>query len=167
MYQRVLVGTDGSSTAALAVESAARTAIMHGADLVIGHAYPSRLTHAELRAWQEAPDEVRWRLSSGNQAEETVQAAVSHARSVAGPLLRVRAWAEPGRPVPVLLAMIQCVDPDVLVIGNRDMRGWVPGRSASRGLSRRASCDVLIVDTIRTAVPGRRAPRPVFAHRTV
>ncbi|GAC1324809.1 MAG: universal stress protein [Mycobacteriales bacterium] len=149
MYQRILVGTDGSDTAAQAVDAAARLAWTHGAELVIGHAYPLRSTPAEQRAWSTAPAEIRHRCSSGSVAESTIHDAVRRAQAVAGPLVKVSGRYEPGRPVPVLIALVDELDPDVVVIGNRDMPGlFRSGRSVGRAVSRRAGCDVVIVDTL-------------------
>lgn len=127
MYGRVLVGTDGSATATRAVEAAARLARAHDAELVVGHPFPTRLTPTQHHAWHEAPEELRWRLSSGSIAEDTVQAAVRCAETVAGPAARMRGRCEPGHPVPVLLSLIDKLDPDVLVMATATCQdGSVP-----------------------------------------
>lgn len=155
MYERILVGADGSDTATRAVETAARLAVAHDAGLVIAHVYSPRLTAAQQRAWHEAPEEQRWRHSSGSVAEGTLHAAVRHVTETTEGAVRVHGRCDPGRPVPVLLALVDELDPDLLVIGNRDMPGRIRARpSVSRALARRASCDVTIVDTL-----GRRQQR--------
>jgi nucleotide-binding universal stress UspA family protein len=160
MFERVLVGTDGSATATRAVEAAALVARAHGSVLIVGHAFSSRQTWGQQRAWAEAPEESRWRLSVGAVAEATVHAAIDRAHETVGAGLKVLGRCEPGRPVPVLLAMVDALDVDALVIGNRDMRARLRlGRSVGRRLARRAACDVVIVDTV-----GRRQGR-VTAHR--
>lgn len=155
MYERILVGTDGSETAAVAVEAAARLARTHDAELVVAHAYPTRLTPAQQRAWSEAPEEVRWKLSCGTIAENLVRAEVERAKAEAGSEILVQGRSEPGRPVPVLVGLIDELDPDAVVVGNRDMAGPMGSyRSVGRAIAAKATCDVIIVDTV-----GRRDQR--------
>jgi nucleotide-binding universal stress UspA family protein len=160
MFERVLVGTDGSVTATRAVEAAALLARAHGSVLIVGHAFSPRQSWEQQQAWAEAPEESRWRLSVGAVAEATVQAAIERAHGASGFGLRVFGRCEPGRPIPVLLAMVDELDVDVLVIGNRDMRARLHlGRSVGRSLTRRAECDVVVVDTV-----GRRQRRIAGHH---
>lgn len=171
MYERVLVGTDGSESATRAVESAARLAGLHDAELIVGHGFSTRLTGAQRRWWAVAPAEHRWRYSPGTIAEATVDSAVARARDVAGDSLVVTGVCTPGDPVPVLVDAARRVEADLLVIGNRSRR-------IERAVCRRAPCDVLVVDTTgrregtRARVAGRlevfnrrrwqlRAPRAV------
>ena len=164
MYTRVLVGADGSATATRAVTAAARLAQAHGAELIVAHAYAPRLTPEQRCAWDEAPDELRWRLSSGSIAEETVHAAVRHATAVTDGTIGVHGRWVPGRPIPVLLSLIEALNPDVFVVGNRDMPARLrTRRSVSRALSRRAGCDVVIADTLGRSEQRRRAARAALA----
>ena len=159
MYERVLVGTDGSATATRAVEAAAVVARAHDAELIVAHAFAARPTLRQEQAWHDAPEEVRWRLSLGAVAEATVGDAVERARVRAGTELVVRARCEPGRPVTVLLRLADELNPDALVVGNRDLHGWLhTRRSVARGVSRKAACDVIIIDTV-----GRRRKRRAAA----
>lgn len=155
MYQRLLVGTDGSPTATRAVEAAAAMARLHGAELVIAHAFAPRFDLALLNS---APDDVAWTMTPGSLADATLAHAAVHARAAAGGELEVHGRAEPGSPVPVLLRLVDELDPDALVIGNRDMRGLVRRhRSVGRALARRAGCDVVIIDTVDRRGRGRTA----------
>ena len=155
MYQRILVGTDGSDTATRAVEAAARFAAAQDAELVIAHVYSPRPTPAQQRAWDQAPQKLRWQLSTGSVGEQILHGAVRHVTKTTEGSVRVHGRCEPGRAVPVLLALVDELDPDLLVIGNRDMPVRIRARrSVSRALARRASCDVTIIDTL-----GRREHR--------
>lgn len=155
LYERILVGTDGSTTAAVAVEAAARLARTHDAELVVAHAYPSRLTPAQQRAWLEVPEETRWRLSTGSIAEDIVNVEVRRAEKETSGAVAVLGRTEPGRPVPVLVGLIDELDPDAVVVGNRDMVGPIGARrSVGRSIAAKASCDVIIIDTV-----GRREQR--------
>lgn len=151
MYERVLVGTDGSTTATRAVEAAVRLAATHGAALTVAHAYRARPSAAQQRAWQQAPEDFRWRLSVGSVGESTLDAAVATARATC-PWLDIDGRFEPGHPVRVLLRLVDQLDPDVLVIGNRG--------SIGRALARRAACDIVIVDTVGRRERRRTAVRP-------
>jgi nucleotide-binding universal stress UspA family protein len=54
-----------------------------------------------------------------------------------------------------MLALVAELDPDALVVGNRDMQGRLRlHRSVARVLAHRAACDVVIIDTV-----GRRQHR--------
>jgi nucleotide-binding universal stress UspA family protein len=157
MYNRVIVGTDGSETATRAVEAAAVIARAHGAELVVAHAFPARLTGTQQAAQADAPDEMKWRLSPGALAEAVTETAAQRAHRVVGvgPVLRIRRRCEPGPPIPVLLRLVDELDPDALIIGNRDMPLRIRlHRSVARTLVRKATCDVVVVDTI-----GRRNQR--------
>lgn len=155
MYERVLVGTDGSETATKAVEAAALTAFAHAADLTIVHAFSVPWAGTWANTDPDVPDDLRWRLTPGAIAESTVEAAIERAHSVcAGPLV-VHGGCETGRPVPVLLELIDELHADAVVVGNRDLQGRVRAlRSVGRALARSAPCDVIIADTVE-----RRARR--------
>lgn len=133
---------------------------------VIGHAFAPKPTWRQQQAWAEAPEELRWRLTVGAIADQVVQAAIDHVHRTVNDGPQVFGHCEPGRPVPVLLAMAASLNIDALVIGNRDMRRLGPGGSIGRGLTRRASGDVIVVDTV-----GRRdlrhTGRPPAAFRPV
>jgi nucleotide-binding universal stress UspA family protein len=87
--------------------------------------------------------------------------AIELVHAIAGGTVRVRGRCEPGRPIPVLLSLVEELDPDALVIGNRDMPlRFRAHRSVARAVSRRAACDVVIVDTL-----GRRHERRATIRR--
>ncbi len=158
IYRRVMVGTDGSPTATTAVESAAVIAVAHRAELVVAHVFSPRV---DLGGGQELFDSAlfAWQATPGVRAERVADQAVERARDVGGPRLHVTTWCEPGRPVPTLLRLVEVLDVDVLVVGNRDMRAVRPlRRSVSRALSRRATCDVVVVDTVGRRARRRRSP---------
>jgi nucleotide-binding universal stress UspA family protein len=63
--------------------------------------------------------------------------------------VEVECHTAPGDPADVLVEVARSVDADVLVVGNRGMRGtgrMIMPSVPNRG-SHRAPCDVLIVDT--------------------
>ena len=143
MYEHVLVGTDGSETATRAVATAARLAHAHHARLTIVHAFKSGQTIGA----QDCPKEFAWRLSAGNVADDIVKKAARSARSVVDDSLTIETHHSPGEPVTVLLDAIDKLNPDAVVVGNADVRGVRVRRSIGHALTRKASVDVIVVDT--------------------
>jgi nucleotide-binding universal stress UspA family protein len=121
MYTRILVGTDGSSTAALAVERAVEVAEATGATLTI--------------------------LSAGNgaKAQQVVAAA---AATYAPRKVKIETLAREGDPAKVLLDVSER-GYDLLVVGNKGMtgaRGFFLG-SVPNKVSHHSPCAILIVHT--------------------
>ena len=148
-YRRVLVGTDGSTTASAAVAHAARLAAAVGAELVIVTAYASNPGHERQLAdeREQAPEELRWMVTDAGEAEDRLLPA-RHIAAEAG-VERVRSRAEHGDPADVLITVAEELSCDVIVVGNRGMAnasrfllGSVPNK-----VSHHAPCDVLIVPT--------------------
>ena len=81
MYSCIVVGTDGSDTAAEAVRQAAELARIHGARLHLVSAYSPTL-RAKLQAERELlPEEERWMASPGEQAERVLTEAAKGAEA--------------------------------------------------------------------------------------
>jgi nucleotide-binding universal stress UspA family protein len=144
-YRRVVVGTDGSDTATVAVRQAAELTASFGAELVIVTAFEA--DHALDAARQEAPEELRWRITSVGSAEEKAD----HARRVASQagVGKVRLRAEQGDPAQVLIDVAEDVGADCIVVGSKGMASaarFVLG-SVPNTVSHHAPCDVLIVHT--------------------
>ena len=121
MYSRILVGTDGSKTAARAVERAVEVASATGATLTI--------------------------LSAGNgaKAQQVVAAA---AALHAGPDVKIETLVREGDPATVLLEHSER-GYDLLVVGNKGMTGvtrFLPG-SVPNKVSHHSPCALLIVHT--------------------
>ena len=145
-YRNVVVGTDGSETAELAVEHAARLAGAFGARLTVVTAYsPGQgVTPQELDA---APEDVRWRLVDSSGAEDLAGHAKTLAKAAGVQDVRTRVAA--GDPASALLDVAQDTLADVIVVGSKGMTGasrFVLG-SVPNKVSHHAPCDVLIVHT--------------------
>jgi 3-phenylpropionate/trans-cinnamate dioxygenase ferredoxin reductase component len=133
MYRTIVVGTDGSPTAALARATAIDLAARFGSRLVVATAFdPPRLTEGLVR----------------NVAVQAVGAA--EARGVAA-----TPWVQRGAPEDVILAAAEAEKADLVVVGNKGIAeggrfrlGGVPDRVAHH-----ASSDVWIVATTQAAVP--------------
>ena len=145
----IVVGTDGSETAALAVRRAADLARTTGAALHLVTVYtaePAALSPAEE---ESVPPELRWMASAGHAADLVLEGASALAEGVG----EIHRHARPGDPADVLLDVADEVDAALIVVGNKGMHGVkrfvVP--SVPNQVSHRAGRDVLIVNTTSAA----------------
>jgi nucleotide-binding universal stress UspA family protein len=159
-YGSILVGTDGSPTATLAVEAAARlaSAISVGLTIVCAYQPPSdeeldRLKSADvLEQWgthdrfKDIPEELRWRIASASQAGDILERAQDHAAKFG---VEASTTAVEGPAAEVLLRIAEDGDYGLIMIGSvgmsgarRFMLGNVPNR-----ISHHARTDVLIICT--------------------
>jgi nucleotide-binding universal stress UspA family protein len=145
-YRRLVVGTDGSATAELAVHHAATLAGAFGAELVIVSAFlPSPFV---ADAQREAPEDMKWRITDVGQAEDHAEAARDIAKQAGAKKIRMR--EESGDAAEALITVAEDTGADCIVVGSRGMSsasrfvlGSVPNR-----VSHHAPCDVLIVHTV-------------------
>ncbi|TDC92757.1 universal stress protein [Nonomuraea deserti] len=145
-YRTVIVGTDGSSSSFRAVSAAASLARATGATLVLACAYLP-MKESERSAAADRLGELAYKVSGSTPADDALRAAREHA--VAAGASDVVLAAEQGDAVDVLVSLAARHRADLLVVGNRGLSS-LAGRllgSVPSGVSRRASCDVLIVRT--------------------
>ncbi|MDQ4145507.1 MAG: universal stress protein [Actinomycetota bacterium] len=161
-YEKILVGTDGSTTATRAVEMSAGLAAALGIKPVVVCAYepPSEdeLERARsdpndpLAQWKsgrnqrETPDEFRWRIAAASQAEDILERAATHAAK-AGAEAEVRAVKGP--PAESLISIAERENFDLVVVGSVGMTGakrFKLGNVPHR-ISHHAPTDVLILRT--------------------
>jgi nucleotide-binding universal stress UspA family protein len=140
MYSSIVVGTDGSPTAEIALGKAVDLARLTGATLHVVSAYepaPARVTGGA------PPGEFT--AGSDFKADAVLQKALSRAR---GADIDVKEHAPKGSAADALLAVAKEHGADVIVIGSVGMQGArrVLG-SVPNKISHQASCDVLIVQT--------------------
>jgi nucleotide-binding universal stress UspA family protein len=142
MEETIVVGTDGSETAKLAVQEAMRLAKAFEAELHIVsgfqpmHARISGAPEGAAKVWQPLPD---------SDVEATINEASAAVR-IAG--AKVKTHVVRGDPADALLNVAKDVGASTIVVGNRGMRG---GRrvlgSVPNTVSHKANCNVLIVQT--------------------
>jgi nucleotide-binding universal stress UspA family protein len=145
MFSVIVVGTDGSETAAKAVEVATAMAKVHGARLHVVTAYapvlPS-LSEEEL----EALGELAWMASPGEQAERLVAAAAERA-ATAG--IEVTTDVRTGDAAHALIEVAEAHAADVIVVGDKGLSS--PARfllgSVPSKVVHHAPCHVLVVRT--------------------
>jgi nucleotide-binding universal stress UspA family protein len=143
MVQTIAVGTDGSDTAAKAVDFAMDMAERYGAKLVIASAYKP-VSEDRLRKEQvDAPQEIQWSINPNEDVDTTLR-AVEEAANERG--LKYASEARNGDPADILCAIAGDHEADILVVGNKGMERRILG-SVPNSVSHKAPCSVLIVKT--------------------
>ena len=145
-YRNVVVGTDGSETAELAVRHAAELANAFGARLTVVTAFTPH-PDDEAKRLQQAPEDVRWAITDATSADERARRARAIAKDVgvADVVLRV----DSGEPASLLIDAADDSGADVIVVGSKGMtsaKRFVLG-SVPNHISHHAPCNVLIVHT--------------------
>jgi nucleotide-binding universal stress UspA family protein len=153
MYERIVVGTDGSAGADAAVDAAIRLASLTGATLHVVHAYRA-VTSGQMAAASEVAAVLPVDIEATNEAIEAIGAKmcadVLERATRAG--VRAEAHCVPGDPADALIAVAGDVSADLLVCGNRGMTGvrrFVLG-SVPNKVSHHCPTNLLIVDTSQT-----------------
>jgi nucleotide-binding universal stress UspA family protein len=151
VYRNIVVGTDGSPTAADAVRHAAALARLSGATLHVVNAYASMQVASALAMAGSGMsgvtiDSEGIEVEMRAKAEEVLDHALpaSLCEGVA-----VQRHSRPGAPADVLVAVAEEQAADLIVVGSRGMTGTrrfllgsVPNRVAHN-----APCNVLIAHT--------------------
>ncbi|HKG36599.1 MAG TPA: universal stress protein [Solirubrobacterales bacterium] len=147
MFTRIVVGTDGSDTAAEAVRQAAELARLAGARLDVVSAYepiPRQRLREESR---EAPGDVQYEFSEREDVNITLDNAAAAARNDG--VEEVQTHAREGDPADAILDVAEEVKADLIVVGNKGMTGarrFLLG-SVPNKVSHHAPCSVIIVRT--------------------
>ncbi len=143
MYTSIVVGTDGSATAAKAVTHAATLAALTGAQLHVAMVAPRIPVLV-------APDMVVASNEWGEASEQSTKLGLEAAAALAAEAgVEATTHALTGDAADALLSLCEHVDADLLVIGNRGMQGarrFLLGSVSSR-CAHHAECSVLIVQT--------------------
>jgi nucleotide-binding universal stress UspA family protein len=137
MFERIVVGTDGSGTAAAAVAHAAELAKAGGSELVVVTAYPHPQEAAPPFATQGAP------------AQEAGRGILQDVEKRYGGQVKLKTVLREGSPADTILDVADEEKADLVVVGNRGMTGakrFMLG-SVPNAVSHHAPCHVLIVHT--------------------
>jgi nucleotide-binding universal stress UspA family protein len=142
-YRHVMVGSDGSDTAHIAVQQAAELAKAFGARLTIVTAYPK----VRPRTAAGVPDDMQWMATDASSAEAQAKKGMQLAKQVG--VDDVHTSVAPGDPAEVVLDAAKMLGADLLLLGNKGMAsasrfllGNVPNK-----VSHHAPCDMIIVRT--------------------
>ena len=149
MFRDIVVGTDGSESAGIAVGRATELAKLTGATLHIVCAYkPVSVGGVALAASAGAPtvDIAGMNQGATDQSELVCEHAASEPRREG---VTVELHPVPGDAADVLVSVAEQVGCDLLVVGSRGMSGarrFVLG-SVPNKVSHHCPCNLLIVDT--------------------
>lgn len=157
MLNRIVVGTDGSETAAEAVRHAQELAVASGAALEIVSAYkageasdPSAAYDPTVQEGSEmthAPSDVARPVGARQDVSLILDAAAAHAASAG--IEGVTTHAREGDPAQAILTVAEETGADLIVVGNRGMTGasrFLLG-SVPDKISHHAPCSVYVVRT--------------------
>jgi len=147
MFGRIVVGTDGSDTAAEAVRQATEIAKLSGARLDVVSAFepiPQGRIKSEAGS---APGDVQYEISP----REDVNLILDNAGTVARKegVEEVQTHAREGDPADAILDVAEEINADLIVVGNKGMTGarrFLLG-SVPNKVSHHAPCSVIIVRT--------------------
>jgi nucleotide-binding universal stress UspA family protein len=130
VFKKIVVGTDGSETALVALRHAVRLAAAGGSSVEIVTAHDPQATP-----------------SAGDAIDTLLRDAEAVVRE--GGISDVRTHAQPGDPAEVIIALADRVGGDLIVVGNKGMTGtkrFLLG-SVPDKISHHAGASVLIVHT--------------------
>jgi nucleotide-binding universal stress UspA family protein len=146
MYERIVVGTDGSETAKEAVRQAADLARKVGASLDLVSAYEP-VSQSRLREERrEVPEDLAHVVSPSEDVDATLSDA---ARVIESDGVAVTTHARQGDPADAILDVAEEQNADLIIVGNKGMTGakrFLLG-SVPNKVSHHAPCSVLIVRT--------------------
>jgi nucleotide-binding universal stress UspA family protein len=146
MFSSIVVGTDGSDTAAEAVRQAIELARAVGARIELVSAYEP-VTDARLHETLHVPEDLHWMINPREDVEATLEAA---AREVRAAGIEVEVFARQGDPADAILDVAEERGSDLIVVGNKGMTGakrFLLG-SVPNKVSHHAPCSVLIIRTV-------------------
>jgi nucleotide-binding universal stress UspA family protein len=146
VFKRIVVGTDGSETAAQAVRQAVELARLSGAELSIVSAYAPASDRRVQAEQQEAPADVHYELGPREDVNLILDAAAADAKQAG---VEVKTHPVEGDPADAILNVAEEIKADLIVVGNKGMTGarrYLLG-SVPNNVSHHAPCSVIIVRT--------------------
>jgi nucleotide-binding universal stress UspA family protein len=146
MFKSIVVGTDGSDTAAQAVRQAVDLASSVGAKVELVSAYEPVATQRLAEERREAPEDLQWAISPREDVDATLQAAAEIAKEAG---VAANVYPRKGDPADAILDVAEELGADLIVVGNKGMTGakrFLLG-SVPNKVSHHAPCSVLIVRT--------------------
>lgn len=146
MTELILVGTDGSETATMAVSEAADLAANLDAKLLILTAFPNGADTTLGEQARNMPAPKHWRSSRRAEAQEVLAQAVEALGRTDVPVETV---AQEGDPAEAIISVAEARQADIIVVGNKGMTGikrFLLGSVPSR-VAHHAPCSVFIART--------------------
>jgi nucleotide-binding universal stress UspA family protein len=146
MFSRIVVGTDGSETAAEAVRQAAELAKLSNANLEIVSAFEP----VPQQRLKEESSEVPGDVAHGVGPREDVNATLDHAAGGArNEGVETNTHPREGDPADAILDVAEETGADLIIVGNKGMTGakrFLLG-SVPNKVSHHAPCSVMIIQT--------------------
>jgi len=146
VFTRIVVGTDGSETAAEAVNQAMGLAKLTGAALSIVSAYAPASGRRVQAEQAGAPADVQYEIGPREDVNLILDAAAAEAK---GRGIEVQTHPVEADPADAILNVAEETKADLIVVGNKGMTGarrYLLG-SVPNNVSHHAPCSVLIIRT--------------------
>jgi nucleotide-binding universal stress UspA family protein len=146
VFTRIVVGTDGSETAAEAVRQAIDLAKMSGATLSIVSAYEPISKRRVEGEKLDAPADVQYEINPREDVNLVLDTAAAAARKEG---VEVQIHPVEDDPADAILNVAEESNADLIVVGNKGMTGarrFLLG-SVPNNVSHHAPCSVIIVRT--------------------
>jgi nucleotide-binding universal stress UspA family protein len=146
VFTRIVVGTDGSETAAEAVRQAVDLAKLSNAQLSIVSAYEPVSKRRIEGEQQGVPADVQHEIGPREDVNLTLDAAAAVAKREG---LEVQTHPVEGNPTDAILGVAEETGADLIVVGNKGMTGARRFllSSVPNNVSHHAPCSVIIVRT--------------------
>ncbi len=146
MFDRIVVGTDGSKTATEAVRQASELAKISKSELNIVSAYEP-ISQAQLR---EESTDVPGDVAQVVNPRQEVNVALDNAAGIAKKAkVGVQKHPREGDPADAILDVAEEINADLIIVGNKGMTGakrFLLG-SVPNKVSHHAPCSVMIIQT--------------------
>jgi len=146
VFSRIVVGTDGSDTAAEAVRQAIDLAKLAGAQLSVVSAYEPVSKRRVEEEKEGAPPDVQYEIGPREDVNLVLDAAAAAARKEG---VEPQTHPVEGDPAEGILNVAEETKADLIVVGNKGMTGarrFLLG-SVPNNVSHHAPCSVIIVRT--------------------
>jgi nucleotide-binding universal stress UspA family protein len=146
LFKRIVVGTDGSETAQLAVQQATELAQATGASLEIVSAYEPVPSDRLREESSQVPGDVAHGIGPRGDVNANLENACRAARDAG---VEVNSHPREGDPADAILDVAEETGADLVVVGNKGMTGarrFLLG-SVPNKVSHHAPCGVYIVRT--------------------
>ena len=146
MFQRIVVGTDGSDTASEAVRQATELARVTGATLEVVSAFEPVPQERLREEASEVPGDIAYGIGPREDVNVTLEGSAGPAREAG---VTVQTHAREGDPADAILDVAEETKADLIVVGNKGMTGakrFLLG-SVPNNISHHAPCGVYIVRT--------------------
>ncbi len=146
MFKSIVVGTDGSETAAEAVRQAVELARAVNASVSIVSAYEPVPSQRLKEVRRDTPEDMQWAINARSEVDQTLEEAAQPARDAGVP---VQLCARQGDPADAILDVAEEREADLIVVGNKGMTGakrFLLG-SVPNKVSHHAPCSVLVIRT--------------------